>query len=339
MARKKTALAIQSPLSSIYLFYGEQTYLIRYLHEEVVKKALNEEDRDFNLSIFDMEEDYIEAAVEDALTLPFMGEKKVVSIWNPSFLTQQKKNQKIEHNTDRLLEYIESPSPDTIMLICAPYAKLDKRKKIVKKLLNTADAHEVNQLNENELFDLLQKEAKGADVTLTKDGYETLLRHVGLSIQNLVNEVRKMALYCGENGEINGSLADEMTSKSLESNVFELVNHVMNHKGKEAFALADELLKQKEEPIKLLALITRQVRIVLQVKLYQKQGYSQQQMAGRMRLHPFAVKIASGQAKQFDEQQLYVALNKLSEADYSIKRGKRDKVLALQMLIDELIHL
>ena len=69
---------------------------------------------------------------------------------------------------------------------------------------------------------------------------------------------------------------------------FILIEDIVNVRLERAFVILEELLKQREEPIKIASLIARQFRIMLQVKELSKQGYSQQQMASQIGLHPFA---------------------------------------------------
>ncbi|MCY7707554.1 DNA polymerase III subunit delta, partial [Bacillus safensis] len=57
--------------------------------------VVDEETKDFNYSVFDMEEVPLEQAVTDAETFPFMGERRLVVIKNPYFLTAEKKKEKI----------------------------------------------------------------------------------------------------------------------------------------------------------------------------------------------------------------------------------------------------
>ena len=93
---------------------------------------------------YDLEEAYLEDVVEDAHTLPFFGERKVILIKSPLFLTAQK--EKLEQNIKILEEYIGEPSPFSILVFVAPYEKLDERKKITKLLKKTADVIEANAM-------------------------------------------------------------------------------------------------------------------------------------------------------------------------------------------------
>lgn len=55
-------------------------------------------------------------------------------IHNPLFLTAEKGKDKVEHNIDVFLDYIQDPVPYTIFIVMAPYEKLDERKKLTKSL-------------------------------------------------------------------------------------------------------------------------------------------------------------------------------------------------------------
>lgn len=332
-------LTIKPPLHSIYLLQGTQDYLIKYLRKKVVELAILPEDRELNFSVYDLNETPIEFALEDAMTLPFLGDKKVIVLSNPSFLTGETKKQKVDHNLDEFLTYINQPSPDTILIVEAPYEKLDKRKKIVKSLESGSQIFSLNQLSEEALFQLLKDEVETYKAIYTKEAHERLLALVGFNVAQLVNEVHKLALYVGDEREINAVDVDLLATRSLESNVFDLVNHVLKRQAGLAIQLLQDLFKQKQEPIMLLALITRQVRIMLQTHLYQKQGYTQKEIASRLKLHPYAVKIAAELGRTFRPDQLKQTLIWCSDTDYGMKTGKEEKEVALQLLIHRIATL
>ncbi|WKB36893.1 hypothetical protein QS257_08610 [Terrilactibacillus sp. S3-3] len=110
----------------------------------------------------------------------------------------------------------------------------------------------------------------------------------------------------------------------------------MKRQTAEALKLLHDLVKQKEEPIKLLALIARQLRIVYQVGHYRKAGYTQQNIAGKIGVHPYAVKLAAEQTKFYSQEVLKAALSKCAETDFQMKIGAIDKTLALELLIHQI---
>lgn len=339
VTEKKSLTSIQTPLKPIYVLQGTQEYLIHRLRKSIIEKAVAPADRDFNVSIYDMNETSLEVAIEDAMTLPFLGENRVIVLENPLFLTGDTKKMKIDHDLDALMTYIENPSPTTILVIEAPYEKLDKRKKMVKLLESKGTTYEFNQISDKDLFHLLKEEANDYKVTYSEQAHERLLALVGFQVAQLVSEIHKLSLFVGEGGEIARDDVDQLATRSLESNVFDLVDHVMRGRLEKALFLLEDLYKQKEEPIRLLALVMRQVRLLLQTQLLQEQGYAQKQIASRLKLHPYAVKIASEQGKRFEGSQLKKALIWCSDMDYAMKMGVIDKELALQLLIHQISRL
>ncbi len=133
--------------------------------------------------------------------------------------------------------------------------------------------------------------------------------------------------------EASVDVIDQLVARSTEQNVFILIEDIVNVRLERAFVILEELLKQREEPIKIAALIARQFRIMLQVKELSKQGYSQQQMASQIGLHPFAVKVAEGQARKYDIEKLSRIMSQLADLDFQMKTGKIDKVLGLELFL------
>lgn len=329
-------LSVRKPLANVYLLYGTQDYLIRLVKKNIIQEALSDEERDFNFSRYDMLEVPIESALEDAETIPFLGEKRVVLIENPFFLTGEKVKTKVDHNLNLLEQYIEHPSPDTVLLIEAHYEKLDKRKKLVKGLGKAAKVYELSKLTDSTLYHLLENVAARYGAVYTKDGHEQLISSVGPHLTQLANEVGKCALYCGPDRPIDSKAVLEIGSRSLETNVFLLVNKVMQKQTADALHLLHDLVRMKEEPLKLLALLERQFRMVYQVAYYRDAGYTQNSIAGKIGAHPFAVRMAAEQARLYSGGMLKRALEKCTETDYRIKTGQADKLLALEMLIHQI---
>src|SRR3954447_2881397 len=103
----------------IYLLYGTEAFLINETKELLLDRILDEEEKDFNFSAYDLEETPIDVALEDAETFPFLGEKKVVFLHNPTFLTAEKTKEKIDHNLAKFEAYLKEPAPYTVMVISA----------------------------------------------------------------------------------------------------------------------------------------------------------------------------------------------------------------------------
>lgn len=336
MTMNQKSLSIRQPLSPIYLLYGTESYIINQLKDKIVELAIKPEERAFNLATYDLAEEPIEAALEDADTLPFIGDKKVIILENPIFLTGEVKKQKIEQNLDRLAAYLNEPSPMSVCVFIGSFEKLDKRKKIVKQMEKAADVRECSSLTDDLLFKWLKEVAEKEGATYTKEGHERLLSLAGTHMAVLVNEVKKCALYAGEDIPIDAVVVEKLASRSLESDVFAMVNRIMERNLGGAYQLLADLLKQKEDPIKLTALVTRQIRMAFQAEVYRREGYTQSQVASRLKLHPYAVKIAWGQGERLGVDRLKKAILYCADMDDELKTGKIDKTVGLQTLFERI---
>lgn len=322
----------------VYCLYGKETYLLQETVQRIRQAVVDEETKDFNLSVFDLEEDALDLAVDDAETFPFMGERRLVVAKNPTFLTAEKKKDKPEHNLEALEAYIAQPAPYSVFVLLAPYEKLDERKKLTKLLKKHADMVEAKELNGPETADFIKGLAKSEGKQIDSDAAEELVILCNASLSAIAQEVKKLSTYIGDRDEILLEDVRKLVARGLEQNIFELINKVVNRRRTEALQIFYDLLKQNEEPIKMMALIANQFRLILQTKYFSQQGYGQKQIASNLKVHPFRIKLAIDQARLFSETELKSIMEQLAVMDYEMKTGKKDKQLLLELFLLKLLQ-
>lgn len=317
----------------IYVLYGTEPFLINETKQLLIEHVLGSEEADFNLSTYDLEETPLEVALEDAETFPFLGEKRLIFMNNPGFLTAEKTKDKIEHNVSRLEAYLKEPAPYSIIVLSGNYEKLDERKKITKELKRQGTVVEAKRLNDAELSTWVRDRAAMNEVQIDDEAVELLLTLAGSNLFVLASEVDKLALYGQEKKMIDAANVEKLVSKSFEQNIFTLVDKIIQRKIDEAFRIYYDLLKQNEEPIKIISVVAGQFRLVYQVKELARRGYGQQQIAGFLKVHPYRIKLAAGQGKKFKDEELTEIMKMLAEADYEAKTGGMKKEMLLEMIL------
>jgi DNA polymerase-3 subunit delta len=317
----------------VYLCFGPEKYRRHSFIQALTDAMIEPDQKEFAVSKFDLGETSLTAVLDDAETLPFMVPRKLVIASNALFFTGAKESTKIDHNLDRLLEYLKSPVDYTVIVFTVDADKLDERKKVVKALKDHDATLPFLSLSPEELQGWVSRQAEQAGFAFKPDALDQIILYTGGHLQALSAEIEKISLYVGPGGTATTDVVEQLVARSTEQNVFILIEDIVQMRLDRAFVILEELLKQKEEPIKILMLIARQFRIMLQVKELSKQGYSHPQMASQIGLHPFAVKVAEGQAKKYHVAKLGLILAQLADLDFQMKTGRIDKVLGLELFL------
>lgn len=225
-----------------------------------------------------------------------------------------------------------------MLVFIAPYEKLDERKKLTKELKKTAVTFESKKLSQPELKKWIQERASLHQVQITDGAADRMIELVGANLFMLTSEMDKMALFANESRLIDEGIVESLASKSLEQNIFTLIDKIVSRNVQEALRIYYDLLKQNEEPLKILAIIAGQFRLIYQVKELARRGYGQQQMAGFLKTHPYRVKLAAGHARQFSDEELTKMIDLLADADYQMKTGGMNKEMLIEMFLLRLNH-
>lgn len=320
-------------IAKIYLVLGKEQYLQKKVRNFLLNEMIAEEDQDLNVGIYNMEEVLLQTALADAESLPFFGDKRLVFVDQPYFLTGERDKARLEHNIDSLQDYLTNPSETTILVMFAPYEKLDSRKKVVKILKKVATVIDVQAPTPAELKHILNDRLQEEEIHMTSQNKELLLEKTDYNLSILMNELDKLALAAYDSKEISVQMMEDLVSKTLEQNIFELNQAVLDRNGYRAISIYRDLLLQKEDPIKLNAILLNQIRLLLQLAYLSKQGFHEGDIQKKLGIHPYRIKLAMQQVRKYPVKLLEGAYAGLVEIEYEMKTGRGIKEIQFEIFI------
>ncbi|WCG34646.1 DNA polymerase III subunit delta [Companilactobacillus farciminis] len=322
----------QGNLSNVYLITGKEQVFIKEIQKSF-KEIMSAEEREMNFSNFDLEEVSIADLINEAISAPFFGERRLVFAQHPYFLTGEKTKNVIEQNVDLLIKYIQDPTPSTILVIFASYDKLDARKKITKQLKKLATVVDAGQMESPVLNRTIKADLNKAGYEIEPAALELLINKTKGNYSLITNQLDKLKLYSLQTKKIDQTAVNELVPQSLEDNVFDLTTQILNKNIYKAEELYNQFLLQKIDPILLVAIIISQLRLLIQIQILSEKGLSEGTIAKNLRLNPYRVKYSYRQAKSLNRKRLQVMYSDCVNLDYQIKSGQGDKELLFDLFI------
>lgn len=315
-------------IDPVYLLIGTESYFIEKTLD-LLKSSLTQAG-ELELSFFDLDESPVEHVIDEADTFPFFSDRKLIIAKNASFLrAAERGKEKISHDLKLLESWLQNQPSSSVTIFVAPYEKLDERKKIVKTMKQHAVVVEAKSLQANDLESWLSQEAKSFGKDISRGAVRKLIEMAGTNLTLLSSEVEKMSLYLGAEGEITEELVEGMTARTLDQDAFKMLQSYLDGNISAALSVYYDLLRQKEEPVALAALLASQIRFMIHVYYLQKKGYHAQQISKQLKAHPYRVKLLVEKRQQISEQRLLEVLGDLADIDLQLKTvsGNRERVL------------
>ncbi len=303
----------------VYLLYGTKDFQI---NEEIKKITKNQ--NEMNINKYDLDNSLIQNAIEDAETISMFGDKKTVIIDNANMFTgTTSKDSEIIEN------YLNHINSHTNLIFLVHNEKLDTRKKITKLIKKVGIIKEFNdELNQTtlikKLFNGYNIENKTINLFLNRIGNNPLI---------IKNEINKIKIYKGDDKTITDEDILNLTTKKVEIDIFKLIDYIVKKDKDKALELYYEMLKMNEEPIKIIVILANQFRLMYQSKELLKKGYSEKDIASTLKIHPYRIKLAIQNGRNYTKETLLKYLNSLADIDIGIKTGTLNKDLALELFI------
>jgi DNA polymerase-3 subunit delta len=313
----------------MYLVFGEQELLVNKMVDKLAKSELDVID-DFNLVVFDSYKAPLYEIVNDASTLPFMAEKKVLVVKNSYFLTTEIPKLEFEQSFNELEEYLENQNGDVTVIFSVVASKLDDKRPLVKKIKEKSKIYALDNVSKKDLPRVVRQMFDKQEMSITNDALSEFISRCGEDMYLINTEVEKLSCY---KKEIDIKDINLMISKKLEDNVFEMIDGMFSKKLDKVFSIYYDLKVNNNEPLTLISLIASQVRFMYQVMVLKDKGYSENNIANELSCHPYRAKLALEKVYHLNKMDLTDLLEQLSNLDIKIKSGEIDRFVGFELFL------
>ncbi|MEB3287378.1 MAG: DNA polymerase III subunit delta [Vampirovibrionales bacterium] len=316
----------------VYLFYGEEDYLLKRslkaLRDQVVDPAMA------GLSHKILEQPRIHEVNEAIGAVSFaLGGNTLYEVRQFAYLSKASASSADDTQLEELKALLESLEPTKSVLFIND--KINKSVKFPKWLvklpgITVAEFKPFAFWETDKAIQQLIHEARLEGVTLTPKAALLLVEHLGVSLQPLVNEVRKLSVFSG------GKPVEESHVLALSNhneNTFSMLSDWLHQRHSAAvFTTLDELLL-KQHPVQLFALIQTYLNNFFQLKLWQRLGQGEAKIAERSGKHPFKIKKDLQEIAPVSFERLESLKGKALDMEWKAKTGQLDGRLALEILL------
>lgn len=305
---------------NIYLLYGEEAYLKRQ-YKNRLKAAVCEEDT-MNYAYFEGKNVDVNEIISIADTMPFFAEKRLVVIENSGFFKKA---------DEKILEYLGHASESTILVFVEE--ELDKRGKMFKKVKELGYVCEMAVQTlatlQKWIVGILNQEGK----KITKQTLDYFLAVSGTDMNIISNELEKLISYTIGREEITQRDISEVCSVLAVSKIFDMVDAMGNKNRAKALQFYYDMIEVREPPMRILYMLSRQFRMILETKELLKNGMDRKAIAEKLMLAPFIVNKVLNQSEKFRREDIKKALEECLCVEEDIKNGRIEEKTGVEMIL------
>ncbi len=321
----------------IYVFAGEEDYLIRYYLGEL-RAAINTDEAFaiFNNAVFDGEDVDFDALYEAVKSPPMMSDYKLIE-WRHADISSM--NEKEFDAFDRLVE-LSLEYPYSVIAFTAEGERLDfgtpkKPSKFIARFGKRINILRFDRSSENQLYGWLKKhfDALGTEVSL--DALKALVFRSGRSMDVLAAEAEKLSYLAVSRGRRSVTAEDvgDICSTTLESDTFALSNAITDRNREAAFRALEDLKFRRVDPVIIFGMIARTYDEALTVAMLLEGGERLTDIEQLLKMNPYKLKIYAAAAKKYGAKALSDIVHLLSQTDADSKYGGVSGYVAIELFL------
>ena len=289
------------PVPAILLL-GEETYLRDTCRAQLIDRFVPEAARAWAVSRFSADRNEVQAAVDQAQTLPMLSPQQLVFLEDAEAV-ESLGDKKRDEAVKQLETYLENPAPFTILVIEA--TGLDQRMRLAKLLTEKSLVVQVG-LGEKQddrisaAVALAKVMAKEDGVEFEKGAAEDLAESVSADLQRLKTEIAKLSTYAGDRKLISRHDVATLVISEKTATVWELADMLATRQSKRALEFLDRILREGEQPLQILGALTWSYRKLMEASELRgvNNGY---QAARALAMNPLQAELALQSARKISK--------------------------------------
>jgi DNA polymerase-3 subunit delta len=327
----------------LHVLIGEDDYSLRQALEEIKKGIGDPTALMTNTTVLDGKTVTLEQLRNACETVPFLAEKRLVIVegllerFEPGSRMGRKKSSRQAEQPEeykKIADSLKKLPPSTELVLIGGVIKAGNP--LLRELSTVIKVKSFSMLRPPQLSQWIEQRIKEAGGSISTQAVTTLVRFVGDDLWTMANEVDKLVLYAAGR-RIEEADIKSVVSYAREESVFTMVDAVLEFRGGVAQQTLQQLFQQGAAPVQLLAMLSRQVRIIFLVKEMRSRGKSRNEIQSKLGLpSDFLVRKAWEQSEKYSSARLRDLYHRLLKTDVSIKTGKLEGEIALNILIAEL---
>lgn len=327
----------------LHVLIGGDDFSIRQALEEIKKGIGDPTALMTNTTVLDGRQVTVEQLRSVCETVPFLSEKRLVIVeglferFDSGNKTGRKKSSRQPEPSEEyraIADGIKQLPEFTELVLIGGGIKAGNP--LFRELSAMTEVKSFPRLKQSQLSQWIMQRVKGVGGSISPQAINLLIRFVGNDLWIMANEVDKLALFTGGR-RVEEADVRAVVSYAQEANVFAMIDAVLEFRVGVAQELLQQLFKQGIAPAQLLVMLSRQVRIIFQIKEMRGRKKSRMDIQNKLGLtSDFVLRKAWDQADRYSPARLREVYHRLLETDISIKTGKLEGELALNILIAEL---
>lgn len=319
-------------VGNLYVFHGEETFLLQYYLNELRKLLLDDLTEAFNYHRFHNENFDISALAEAVENLPMMSEHTLVQIDDIDPFKQT------EDIRDKLVEIL-ADIPEYCTLVFTFETVVWKPDKRLKKLWEAIDSRgsvvEFAKQEPKDLVPWITRHFAREGKQISKELCVYLMDITGGTMTALSGEVRKIAAYSGSDHIVKADI-DAVTEPVLDAVVFQMTDLLGMGQYAPALSKLHQLLKMQQEPIAILGAVGNHFRRLSAARILMDHGKSASELMKLYGMSNYPAQKTMDAARRFSPMFCAKASRLILETDRKLKTSYDDPGRLLELLILQL---
>ena len=225
--------------------------------------------------------------------------------------------------------------PDTTLLIFVD-GDVQQGNPLLRSLSERCAVHREATPNAQALLQWIKQRAEDKGSSITPPAMQVLAELVGGDLWTIDRELEKLSLYA-TGRSITDADVRAMVPYAQEANIFAAVDAIMDGQPGPALRSFMQLMEDGQEPLYIIAMIERQLRLIALARDLTDRGFAQPDLGRRMGTNSdFVVRKTLGQARRLTLTQIRSKYRRVLESDLAIKQGRLEPALSLQLLVADL---